>query len=147
MNSKKFLIIVIPLIVVFTTIDVFLATLDEKGKYEVAGVLWGCSQCDNKNANYLVGGNFDFEKDQCMEGFYESWINNWNFECTTKELALKRCMDSYPIEWMIKDGDLYRRTVNLDNPNLVICGTRIMSGYPADLDQFIRDYENRTQGL
>lgn len=89
---------------------------------------------------YLTGDNsrYDYELDTCADGYYNSWTDVWHFECATEQEAYDRCMESMPEEYMVKDGDLYKRTIEL-NPWHVICATKVMDGYPADLDKFIEE--------
>ena len=90
---------------------------------------------------YLSGSNvnYDYATDNCADGYYSSWLDGWSFECATEQEAFDICMRDMPEEYMIKKGDLYQRTIEL-NPEHVICATRIMYGYPADLDKFIEEY-------
>ena len=89
---------------------------------------------------YLTGGNvnYDYATDNCADGYYSSWLDGWSFECATEQEAFDRCMRDMPEEYMVKKGVLYQRTIEL-NPEHVVCATRIMDGFPADLDKFIEE--------
>ena len=119
------------------------------GFYKLIG-LETCSQCDNKNADYLVGNieKFDFEQDRCKEGYVEFWVSNWHFECELHDRALERCYDKYPVEYFIEDGDLYQRTVYIsEGSQSTICATKLMEGYPANFEQWLEEQHKLKGGL
>lgn len=91
---------------------------------------------------YLSGSdeNYNYDLDTCADEYYNSWISNWHFVCATEQEAYDRCMRNMPEEYMIKDGDLYQRTIEL-NPEHVVCATRIMDGVPLDIDGWIKEHQ------